>query len=112
MSFLTKISRSNFFIKLLHWEYWPFGIIHFPAIIYYCWLSLRSKSFLFFSASNPGIPMGGMFGESKFEILRKFPPDLIPKTILVEIPVALPTVKMSLQENQFSMPVIFKPDLG
>ncbi|MEP6789425.1 MAG: M24 family metallopeptidase, partial [Acidobacteriota bacterium] len=49
--------------KLTHWEYWPFGIIQAPLFFYYPWLALKSRSLFFFSASNPGILMGGMFGE-------------------------------------------------
>src|SRR5688500_20330976 len=79
-----KITRSNFLIKLKSWEYWPFGIVQFPAILYWIWLSLRARSFVFFSASNPGITMGGMFGESKYEILKNIPSRLVPRTIHLE----------------------------
>ena len=71
MAVWGKITRSNFLIRLKSWEYWPFGIVQFPAILYWVWLSLRARSFVFFSASNPGIPMGGMFGESKYELLKR-----------------------------------------
>src|SRR5687767_6644859 len=84
MNFLKRITRSNFYIKLTNWEYWPYGILQFPLFFYFGWLSLRSRSLLFFTASNPSIEMGGMFGESKFEILKRFPPTLIPKTIVVD----------------------------
>ncbi|MGC3942925.1 MAG: hypothetical protein QM762_00040 [Chryseolinea sp.] len=68
-----QVIRSNFFIKLKSWEYWPFGIVQFPLFIYFAWLSLRARSIVFFSASNPGITMGGMFGESKYDVIRKVP---------------------------------------
>lgn len=112
MTLLKRIASSNFFIKLTHWEYWPFGIVQFPAIIYYFWLSLRSRSFFFFTASNPGIPMGGMFGESKYDILKKVPDHLKPETIRIDIPVSSEGVLKTLSENGFQFPVIFKPDLG
>ena len=73
-------------IKLRNWEYWPFGIVQFPAIIYWLWLSARARSLVFFSAANPGIPMGGMFGESKFDILQKVPSEYVPPTIKIEMP--------------------------
>jgi hypothetical protein len=111
MSLLKSISRSNFFIKLRSWEYWPFGIIQFPLFIYFLWLALRSRSLVFFSASNPGIEMGGMFGESKFNILSKIPLQYRPKTSIVRLPTTTELVQKLILE-EFSYPVIFKPDLG
>jgi hypothetical protein len=107
-----KITRSNFFIKLKNWEYWPFGIVQFPLIVYWLWLSLRSRSLVFFSASNPGIVMGGMFGESKYDVLKKIPPQYIPKMMLIKYPSASEAVFKQLKEGGFSLPVIFKPELG
>lgn len=96
----------------MNWEYWPFGILQFPVIIYYVWLSIKARSFLFFTASNPGIPMGGMFGESKFDILKKIPENVIPKTIRIEVPTTTSNVLQRLKESGYCLPVIFKPDLG
>src|SRR4051812_659983 len=108
---LTTISRSNVLIKLKHWEYWPFGIIQFPLFFYYPWLALKARSFTFFCGSNPGIVMGGMFGESKFEVLQKVPGKIVPKTILVKRPESVQSVWETIK-NEFVLPVIFKPDLG
>jgi hypothetical protein len=107
-----KITRSNFFIRLKNWEYWPFGIIQFPVIVYWLWLSFRSRSLFFFSASNPGIIMGGMFGESKYDVLKKLPADLIPNTILVNLPATRQDVLDALIAGGYVLPVIFKPELG
>src|SRR5687768_328946 len=107
-----KITRSNFFIKLKSWEYWPFGILQFPSIMYWLWLSIRSRTILFFSASNPGIPMGGMFGESKIDILNKIPRELIPTTAFIKLPASRGAVIDAMKSNGLEFPVIFKPDLG
>jgi hypothetical protein len=112
MNFLKRITQSNFYTKLTHWEYWPFGILQFPVFFYYGWLSLRSRSFLFFTASNPGIEMGGMFGESKFQILQRIPSHLIPKTIVVEATSTPQKVIGIIRQHGYNFPVIFKPDLG
>jgi hypothetical protein len=112
MSVWQRILRSNFIIKLRSWEYWPFGILQFPVIIYWLWLSIRARTFLFFSASNPGIVMGGMFGESKYDVLKKLPSDIIPKTIIIQIPVLTESVIEILKREGYSFPVVFKPDLG
>jgi hypothetical protein len=112
MTYWKKITRSNFFIKLKSWEYWPFGIVQFPAIIYWLWLSVRARSLVFFSASNPGIEMGGMFGESKFEILKKIPCQYIPRTILIKVPSTVTKVMGHIENAGLQFPLIFKPDMG
>jgi hypothetical protein len=106
------IALRRVFIKSFHWEYWPFGIVQLPAIVYYFWLSLRARTFLFFSSSNPGIEMGGMFGESKFQVLKKIPTALIPKTVLIKLPTTIEIVINEISRQEFSLPVIFKPDIG
>jgi hypothetical protein len=112
MSFWKEVSRSNFLIKLKSWEYWPFGIVQFPLFIYFGWLALRARSPIFFSASNPGIVMGGMFGESKFDGLQKIPSKYIPVSIRIEKNLSVAEVLEILKNNHLNLPLIFKPDLG
>ena len=112
MSSLKKLLQSNFVIRLTHWEFWPFGIIQLPFFMYWLWLSIRARSILFFSASNPGILMGGMFGESKYQVLKLIPEQYTPKTVLIQYPFSYRQVLAILRENGFEFPVIFKPDLG
>jgi hypothetical protein len=112
MNWMQRFIKSNFFTRLTHWEYWPFGILQGPVFVYWLWLSLKARSFFFFSASNPGILSGGMMGESKFEVLRKVPAAIVPKTLLVKLPTDKNTILKILRENKISLPVIFKPDLG
>lgn len=99
-------------IKLKSWEYWPFGILQFPLFVYFGWLALRSRSITFFSASNPGITMGGMFGESKYEVLKKIPEGYVPKTILIHAAATKKQVLDEITRAGLSLPVIFKPDIG
>lgn len=112
MNFFSSIFRSNFFIKCRSWEYWPFGILHFPLFPYWFWLSVKARSFIFFSASNPGILMGGMFGESKFDVLEKVPQGIKPKTILIRPPTSVQAVMSQIHAQGLNFPLIFKPDLG
>ena len=112
MTFAERIMRSNFLIKLKSWEYWPFGIVQFPLFIYYAWLSIRSRSFTFFSASNPGIVMGGMFGESKYDVIKKIPAQYIPKTILIKQPADTASILAQINASGLQFPLIFKPDIG
>lgn len=112
MAIAARILRSNFLIKLKSWEYWPFGIVQAPLILYWLWLSLKARSLFFFSASNPGILNGGMFGESKFSVLKKIPKGYTPKSTLVVHPHTENEVLLKIKNEGFSYPLIFKPDLG
>lgn len=56
--------------------------------------------------------MGGMFGESKFEVLEKVPIPSKPKTILIKLPATTTTVLQQMCERGLTFPIIFKPDLG
>ena len=84
----------------------------FPAFLYWLWLSLRARSLIFFSASNPGIPIGGMFGESKFDVLRKIPGRYTPKALLISPTTSTQDVAQLLRNAGMKLPVIFKPDIG
>jgi len=99
-------------VRLKSWEYWPFGIIQFPFFLYWLWLSLKARSLMFFSASNPRIPTGGMFGESKFEILQSIPSGVIAKSALMPATATREDVLARMRDLQLAFPVIFKPDIG
>ena len=109
---LNAITKSNLVIRLKSWEHWPFGTIQLPFFIYWLWLSLKSRSLVFFSASNPQILTGGMFGESKFDILTKIPGELAARSGLVNVPTSKETVLQKMRDLNLTFPVIFKPDLG
>jgi hypothetical protein len=112
MFWLAKLWRSNALIRLRHWEYWPFGIVQLPAIFYYLWLSIKARSFFFFTASNPAIEMGGLLGESKIRILNNIPERSKAKSKIVKRPITHEQLFFLLKEETFTYPVIFKPDLG
>jgi len=104
--------RSNFFIKLTSWEYWPFGIIQIPIFFLWIWYALKERSLLYFTASNPSILTGGMMGESKYDVLQLVPESVKPNTILIKLPSSVTHVTKAMQEAGLTLPVIFKPDLG
>ena len=109
---LNGFARSNFVIRLKSWEYWPFGTIQLPFFFYWLWLSLKARSLIFFSASNPRILTGGMFGESKFDILASIPEGLSARSGLVKVPASKETVLQKMKDLDLTFPVIFKPDVG
>ena len=107
---ISTIWRSNFLIRLRSWEYWPFQIVYLPVIVYWLFLSIRARSLFFFSASNPFIESGGMIGESKMDILKSLPQNLIPQTEFIKVG----CLQNDLEEivKKFSFPIICKPDVG
>jgi hypothetical protein len=56
--------------------------------------------------------MGGMLGESKYDVIKKIPARYVPKTVLIKIPTDKELVLEKLKHENFILPVIFKPELG
>ncbi len=108
----NRLLHRPFFIRLFHWEYWPFWAVYVwtaPAWFYFC---LRTRSFFFFSASNPSIKNGGLIGESKKDIHNILPPDLIPATIHFSLNTAAELVLRDVAAAGLEFPLIGKPDIG
>lgn len=98
--------------KLFQWEYWPFWVVYWPFIPYWAWISLRARSFFFFTAANPTIEFGGMLGESKHKIYDLIPDKFLPKTILLDPQIELAEFKKVLENHNLFYPFILKPDIG
>jgi len=107
-----RIKQSPFFIRLTHWEYWSSSVLYIPIAFYFLWLSLKSRSLFFFSASNPGIDTGGLYGESKMSVLKKIPKEFIPKTILIKPQTERNLLLEKLRQAEIEFPLIAKPDVG
>ena len=56
--------------------------------------------------------MGGMFGESKYDVLKKVPEQFTPVTIFIEMPNTKSEILAKMKQSGLKFPVIFKPDLG
>ncbi len=109
---LRWIGFRSFIIRLLNWEYWPMNMIYLPIMFYWFWLSLKSRSLFFFSASNPLIKNGGFTLESKTEIYDLIPQKYYPKTLRLKTGVDVKLVSGSLSGAKLNFPVIAKPDIG
>ncbi|AWM40437.1 hypothetical protein GobsT_10620 [Gemmata obscuriglobus] len=101
--------------KLWRWEFWPAWAFYLPLVPWYALLSLRYRSFTVWTAANPGIPAGGVVGESKSDILAKLPNEWIIPTLLVpagEHGARLRLLRESLSERGWGFPLVLKPDAG
>ncbi len=102
-------SFQKWWVKLTHWEYWPFDVLYFPVKVYFVWLAIKNRSFFFFTSANPSIDFGGMLGESKSEIFELIPKQFLPKMVLID-PMDIGRAMSSAQ--QIGYPLIAKPDIG
>lgn len=111
-SWYGRLSSSVVWVKVFRWEFWPFSVFYFPVFFYWMYLSIRSRSFFFFTSSNPTIEFGGMLGESKMKIFDLIPDVYIPKTYRLNAESRLEEVKELLKDAGLDYPVILKPDIG
>ncbi len=104
--------------RLTRWEFWPRWAFYPPVVVYVLWLAVRHRGLLLFTAVNPGIPGGGVVGESKSGILRGLagagervaPWELIPGTLPPEA-----RVRQALAFGArcaAAWPLVLKPDIG
>ena len=107
-----KSTKSTLLIRLKSWEYWPFSVVYVPVFIYWIWLSIKARSFFFFSASNPSIESGGMLGESKIDILNLISEDFKPVTLFVKRSTEESCLGDKLRFAGLDFPVIAKPNAG
>jgi hypothetical protein len=102
----------KFYIKTFSWEYWPLWLVYFPVSFYFLYLSIKARSFFFFSATNPTIENGGMLFSSKWKIFQLIPKEYYPTTIFVDNDENISSIKHRMQESGIVFPVMAKPDRG
>ena len=100
------------FFKLFKYEYWPWWLFYLPVLPYWVYLGLRNRSFAYFTVANPGIDLGGFFGESKSEILSLIDKAYLPNSISVINKSDFSIIQKNLLDNGMDYPLIAKPDVG
>jgi membrane protein DedA with SNARE-associated domain len=100
------------------WEFWPAWLFYTPVALMYAWLGVRHRSFTLPTVANPGIPRGGLVGESKFDTLRVLQ-NACPQTVAQTWLLAAGTpdgrfaeLHVIVESNAVSLPFILKPDVG
>lgn len=100
-----------FIIKYTQYEYWPWWLFYLPVLPYWLYLSLKNKSLAYFSVANPGIVLGGFFGESKSDILNLIDKEYLP--IFIEVTnQSFDSLLLQIKLNHLTYPLIAKPDVG
>jgi len=102
--------------RITEWEFWPVWLFYVPVVFYIVYLGIKHRCLTLFTAANPALPDGGFAGESKAEILRGLPPEVVARFDLV--PAALPPGDRSararalMQREGLTFPMVVKPDVG
>lgn len=110
-----KTNATNiplWWIKLTHFEFWPVWVVYFPALFYYVFLAFKTRSLLYFTAANPGIELGGFFGESKINILNKIDKKYLPHSLFVNANMPLNKLLQDFKKQNLDFPIICKPNVG
>lgn len=103
---------KQIFHRITNWEQWNFFVLYLPLLPFWLWYCLKSRSFWFFSASNPTITFGGFEGEGKREMYDQLPLSWYPKTIYVQPSENISQVKERIVETGFQFSFAVKPDVG
>lgn len=109
---MKKLLHKPFFIKLFHWEYWPFDVVYSPVYIYWFWLGIKARALFFCSTSNPSIKNGGFLLESKKQIYDLIPAQYYPPTIFFKAGTTRSEILNELTKREMRFPLIAKPDIG
>jgi hypothetical protein len=109
---IRKILYQPFFIKLFHWEYWPFHIVYGPIYLYWFWLCAKARSFFFFNTANPTIINGGFLMESKKAIYDLIPSKYYPQTLFFGAGTGNEKLIAAINVAGIKFPLIGKPDIG
>lgn len=108
----TNVKWRSKLIRLKQWEFWPTQVVYFPVLVYYLYCALKARALVFVCAVNPGMEMGGLFGETKSPMLKELPDNFKPKTIYPEPNCSIETIQQLLAAQGMTYPVVAKPDIG
>lgn len=117
---MPRINRGE--PHLAHFEFWPPGLIYFPCFVFWAAQSIRYRSLTLPTAANPGLPAGGLCGESKSELLGAAGPIarhwIAPFVMVTKSagPSGIADTKaktlQAMQSAGLAFPVVGKPDIG
>lgn len=99
-------------IKVFNYEYWTWWVFFLPLTPYWLYLAIRNRSLTYFTTVNTCIPDGGVFGESKNDILSQIAPRYLPSGTFIQRGESWESVQQKLTLEGISFPLIVKPDVG
>jgi hypothetical protein len=107
--------RGNW-LRLARWEYWPSWAVYAPIVPALWWRARAHGGLRAATCVNPALPLGGLVGECKSEILRMIgeSPE-IPRWCLVssvDLPGRVRAVESFTATLETPWPIVLKPDRG
>jgi len=90
-------------------------LFYVPVAVWIACLAVWHRGLSTITAANPGMPDGGLVGESKFDILAKLPQDaVIPSTRIAPAAVddRVCTLLAVADAKGWALPFVLKPDVG
>jgi len=112
----TKFGRAKLIAsisRIWRWEFWPVWLFQAPMVLVWAWLAIKYRGTTVWTAANPGIPDGGLVGESKFEILCRLDQRWVAPTIYIgrdRPDLRLEWLKAEIDSRGWSLPLVLKPD--
>jgi membrane protein DedA with SNARE-associated domain len=97
------------------WEFWPMWLFYAPVACWIAGLAVQYRGLTTITAANPGMPDGGLVGESKFDILCRLPADVTVPTAWVAPGTAkerLAALTDIVASRGWPLPLVLKPDVG
>ena len=118
---IRKVSIGSLVARIKRigrWEFWPPVVFYVPVAAKYLALAIKYRSFSLPTLANPGMYLGGVIGESKFETLADLSrahPEAVAETHLVRFDSVEQQTSQILRlrnENALQYPLVLKPDVG
>lgn len=126
---VKKISNSRSFREWIsalkagrewarRWEFWPAWVFYFPLLIRILGWMIRFRSVSIPCNANPGMYLGGLVGESKYDILRILQtaqPEFTATTHRIEsgtMEERCRALANYMAEAGLAYPIVLKPDVG
>ncbi|MGH1372677.1 MAG: D-alanine--D-alanine ligase [Cellvibrionaceae bacterium] len=101
-------------------EFWPTWAIYLPVAVQSLWMAVRYRSLTLPLIANPKLPLSGMVGVGKSELMSQATQDCN-STILtwfthnvsrVDIADQVMTIEERMSDEKMPYPVVCKPDIG
>jgi len=115
---IKKVSIGSLVARLKRWEFWPPIVFYVPVAAKYLTLAIKYRSLSLPTLANPGMYLGGVIGESKFETLADLSrahPEAVAETHLVRFESVEQQTCQILRlrkEHALQYPLVLKPDVG
>ena len=100
-------------------EFWPTWLIYLPVVFQWLGLAIRYRSLSLPLTANPEIPLSGMVGFSKSDLLASAAPQsqakilpFITHRVGGNRDAQLAFIHRQLQQQQLALPLVGKPDMG